>query len=228
MCASEASALSLDTTKDKYDKGRGSSSECPRAGAMMLETRDGLRRQVSTTCNTWSCVACRDKNNRRFRTTVSSGCSTLGRCAFITITYKAGSERLRRAGCVQRDWQALSRRLKKHSPWVSQLEWLRVVERTKKGTPHLHLLMGTIPQEKRINCWRRSDFKVGVFQERMAMCGCLSHEVARSWRAVTRGESWIVFGIPVTSAKGAASYLGKYLAKGFVGGRRYNKSSGWP
>ncbi len=226
----EAELLSLDTIKDKYNKGRGSSSDCPRAGAMMLQTYDGLKRQVTTACNTWSCVGCRDRNKMRFRNIVASGCSTLGRCSFITITYKAGSKRLERAGCVQRDWQALTRRLKKQSPWVSQLEYLKVTEKTKKGTPHHHLIMGTIPLEKKINCWRRNDFQVGVFRERMGVCGCLSHEIARSWASVTGGESFIVFGVAVTSARGAGSYLGKYMAKVMPegNGRRFSKSNGWP
>lgn len=90
--------------------------------------------------------------------------------------------------------------------------------------------MGTIPPDKKINCWRRGDFQISVFQERMAVCGCLSHEMARSWSAVTNGESYIVFGIPVAGANGAGSYLAKYMGKVMpeANGRRFSKSNGWP
>jgi len=221
--------FSLDTYKDNWDKGRGSSSGCPRAGAVILQTGSGAIRQVTTNCNTWSCVSCRDRNLKRFKAVVASGCLMLGRCSFITITYKAGSERLGDAGCVQKDWQALMRRLKQQSPWIQKLAYLRVTEVTKKGTPHIHAIFGTIPQRKRINCWG-SEFRIGNYKDRMASCDCFSHEVGRSWSAVNGGESYICFGIAVTSARGAGAYLGKYMSKNmFVGhGRRFNKSRDWP
>ncbi len=61
-------------------------------------------------------------------------------------------------------------------------------------------------------------------------CPCFSHEVARAWSAVTRGESYICFGIAVTSASGAGAYLGKYMGKDMftAKGRRFQKSRGWP
>ncbi len=223
-------SLPLDTYKDNWDKGRGSSAACPRAGAVMLETAGGATRQVTTNCNTWSCVACRDRNLRRFKAVVSCGCLTLGRCSFITITYKAGSKRLADAGCVQSDWAALMRRLKKQSPWIRKMAYLRVTELTKKGTPHIHAIFGTMPEEKRINCWG-SRFIIGPYKERMETCECFSHQVGRSWLKVTGGDSYICFAIAVTSAKGAGAYLAKYMGKHMQErsvGRRFNKSRNWP
>jgi len=223
-------ASALDIYKDNWNKGRGSSSECPRAGAVILETVSGAIRQVTTNCNTWRCVSCRDRNLKRFKAVVSLGCSTLGRCSFITITYKAGSKRLADVNCVQKDWIALMRRLKAQSPWIQKMAYLRVTELTKKGTPHIHAIFGTIPRERRINCWARNEFAIKRYVARMKTCECFSHEVGRSWSAVTSGESYICFGITVTSARGAGAYLGKYMAKGmFAGeGRRFNKSRDWP
>ena len=222
--------LSLDTTKDKYNRGSGSSSSCPRSGAVILETRKGLTEEVTTNCNTWRCVGCRNRNLKRFKGIVSSGCLTLGRCSFITITYKAGSERLEDVACVQKDWTALMRRLRKASPWISQMEYLRVTELTKKGTPHIHAIFGTIPAEKLINCWKTGEFHVQRFVADMAVCNCFSHEMAREWSKVTKGESYICFGIAVTSARGAGAYLGKYMGKEMfeTEGRRFQKSNGWP
>jgi len=231
MAASESERpCALDTYKDNWDKGRGSSGDCPRAGAVILETAGGAIREVSTNCNTWRCVGCRNRNLTRFKAVVSSGCSTLGRCSFITITYKAGSRRLEDAGCVQADWQALMRRLKRRSPWIKKMAYLRVTELTKKRTPHIHAIFGTIPQKKRINCWGAGEFRIKRYREIFETCDCFSHEVGRSWSAVNGGESYICFGIAVTSATGAGAYLGKYMAKGMFDrvGRRFNKSRDWP
>ncbi len=232
MAASDSERPSaLDTTKDKYDKGRGSSALCPRVGGMILESWRGQVTGVTTNCNTWSCVACRERNLRRFKAIVKSGCSTLGRCSLMTITYKAGSRRLRDADCVSKDWQALTRVLKRESPWIRSMQYLKVKEMTKKGTPHLHIIFGTVPQDKMINCWRRGDFRVGPYRRRIPTCPCFSHAMARAWSAVTDGESYICFAVPVTGAAGAASYLAKYMAKTMfrdVQGRRYSKSLGWP
>jgi len=223
-------ALSLDTTKDNYNRGSATSSICPRAGAIILETPKGLVKEVTTNCNTWSCISCRDRNLRRFKAVVSSGVSSLGRCAFITTTYKAGSARLKVAGCVQRDWIALMRQLALQSPTIRKMEYLRVTEMTKKGTPHIHAIFGTIPQEMRIKCWGNGEFQINVYRERLGTCECFSHQVARSWSAVTKGESYICFAVPVTSGKGAGAYLGKYMGKDMFEnqGRRFNKSRGWP
>ncbi len=232
MCEAEQreAGSTLDTTKDNWNKGRGSSSLCLRAGAIILETRGGKIRQVGTNCNTWRCVSCRDRNLKRFKAIVSSGCLTLGRCSFITITYKAGSARLDRVDCVQKDWQALMRRLKSANPTMKKMAYLRVTEITKRGTPHIHAIFGTIPPTKQINCWGRGEFRIARYRERMETCECFSHEVGRSWSAVTHGESYICFGVTVTSARGAGAYLGKYMAKSMFAaqGRRFNKSRDWP
>ncbi len=231
----EAELPPLDTTKDNYDKGSGSSSRCPRAGAIILETWKGLRTQVGTSCNTWRCISCRNRNMARFKATVVSGCLTLGRCSFITITYKTDSPRLQDAGCVARDWAAFWRRLKKSDPSL-KLQWLRIMEVTKKGTPHFHVLVGTVPPNLAIRCWGRYGFSAQRYKARMPTCSCLSHKMGRAWSGVTKGESWIVFGVPVYSGAGAASYLAKYISKDLGGtrygalgmGRRFSKSNGWP
>lgn len=73
-------------------------------------------------------------------------------------------------------------------------------------------------------------FNIEWYKRRLETCACLSHEMGRAWSAVTKGESYIVFGITVTSAKGAGAYLGKYLSKDMFEKteRRFRKSNGWP
>lgn len=227
----------LDTTKDKwYKPGSGSSSECPRQGSILLERRRGGGVTiVQTNCNSWRCLGCRDRNSRRFRAIVEVGCSTLKRSCFITTTYRAGSSRLDDAECVGKDWRALWRHLRKSSPWTQKLEWLRVMEVTKRQTPHFHLIAGPIPEGKPINCWG-SSLEIRTYRERLESCECVAHTFARSWSRVQRGESYLVHAIAVSSAKGAGKYLAKYMGKAQGGvvnhntgmKRRWSTSRGWP
>ncbi len=212
MLGERSEPFSLDTTKDKWNKGSSSTSLCPRAGAMMLETRKGAIALKQTNCNSWRCLSCRDRNRNRFKAIVSHGVSILGRCSFITLTYKAGSARLQLAGCVTRDWKAFWRLLNRQHPEYKTMGVLRVMELTKKRTPHYHLILGPLPRGKRVRCWKK-EFRVSDYSERMESCACVAHDMARAWCAVTAGESWIVHAVPVTSAKYAGAYLAKYMMK---------------
>ncbi len=224
----------LDNSKDNwYDKGSSTTDRCPREGSMLLEGRDGTRTIVNTNCNTWRCVSCRDRNAQRFRALVKHGVSRLGRCMFITITYKRGSQRLESAGCVARDWRAFWRLLNRQ--WPETKEWgvLRVMEVTKKQTPHFHLIVGQVSSYER--CYGRS-FRIATFLERFETCECWSHRCSRAWSMVTAGESYIVHSMPVVGASGAAGYLAKYMNKEFEAERavqlgmirRYSTNRKWP
>lgn len=74
------------------------------------------------------------------------------------------------------------------------------------------------------------------FKQRLDSCLCLAHEIAREWYVVT-GDSYMVHTTLVTSGKGAAGYMAKYLVKQWdvedryanVGmERRWSSSRGWP
>lgn len=232
---SEGDLNSLDTYRTN-GTGRGSSGDCPRAGSVLLEDWRMRRVLINTTCNSWRCLGCRDRNMAAFKARVSTGVSRLGRCSFTTLTYKADVRPQSDAKYVSTDWKALMRRLRRNAPWVKDLAWLRVMELTQKGTPHHHLVMGPIPQGKQIRCWRRNDKIVADwYLGRMDSCECLAHCIAREWYAVT-GDSWMVHAIPVTSSKGAGAYLAKYMRKEFDGeraetlgmSRRWSTSRSWP
>ena len=226
----------LDTTKDKwYNPGAASSSHCPRQGSILLERRRGGGvTVVQTTCNSWRCLGCRNRNERRFRAIVEIGCSTLKRSCFITITYKAGARRLADAQCVPKDWRALWRVLHKQTLWTRDLKWLRVMETTKKGTPHFHLIAGPIPEAKPINCWG-SSLEIKRYRERLDTCECVAYTFARAWRRVQRGESYLVHAMVINSEKGAGKYLAKYMEKTLADeliergmARRWSTSRDWP
>lgn len=238
MCEAEqreAELSPLDTTKDNcYNPGAASSSSCPRGGSILLERRRGGGVTiVRTTCNSWRCLGCRDRNLNRFKAMVSTGASTLGRCAFITITYRAGSGRLQDAECVSKDWKALWRRLHKTESWTRNLQWVRVMELTKKGVPHFHLIAGPIEEGRAINCWG-SSLEIRRYRERLASCECVAHTFARSWSGVQHNESYIVHAIGVREGRSVGSYMAKYMSKAFEWPgqtgmlRKYSKSRGWP
>ncbi len=213
--------------------GIATTSQCYRPGSIVLVARDsGELIVVPTSCKTWRCKGCRDRMINLFKARVVIGCSTLGRCAFITLTYQADSTRLQAAGCVARDWKALWRRL----PQWKHLKWLRVMEATKKGIPHHHVVMGPIPTTTRIRCWDESRIRIGAYERGREKCECLAHVFSRAWYGVT-GDSFIVHATPVLGAAGAGAYMAKYLAKTFpvmdrleaLGmSRRWATSRGWP
>ncbi len=230
--------VDLETGEVLSLPGAAMSSVCPRAGGVLLGTvvpgtYYERRVRIDTNCKTWRCLGCRDRMMALFKARVAIGCYRLGRCAFMTLTYVAGSPRLMDAGCVREDWRALFRRFKREDPYLRGLEWLRVMELTKAGTPHHHLVMGTTTGRSR--CWSRYGFEVKRYRRVFDRCDCLSHRIARHWQGVT-GDSYIVLGTPVTGAVGAGSYMGKYLGKEFDGARaevlgmarRWSNSRGWP
>ncbi len=210
--------------------GVASSSTCYRQGKVWLVSNSGEYGWLPTTCKTWRCKGCRDRMTSLFKARVEIGCSILQRCAFITGTYKLESPRLEDAGCVKRDWKALWRSLPQYR---ESLKWLRVMEVTKKMTPHWHMVAGTITDD--IRCWT-GKLRIGQYNKRWESCECLAHNFARAWYAVT-GDSYIVHTTPVLGARGAGAYMAKYLSKTFgtegrhkaLGmSRRWSSSRGWP
>ncbi len=215
--------------------GRASSSFCVNGGSIKLITLSGRSTLMKTNCKTWSCLGCRNRMIALFKARVVAGVSALGRCAFITITYKAGVESERDAEYVRKDWVALFRRMRAQKNRASRWKWIRVIELTKKGTPHHHLIVGPIGVDDVISCMSRS-FDVKRYRRRFGNCSCLVHELAVHWKAVT-GDSYIVHGREVVGVEGAATYMAKYLTKTFMRDdrqkqtgmeRRWSTSRGWP
>lgn len=195
---------------------------------------------MPTICKTWSCVACREKVLARVKDKISYGCSMVGRCFFITVTVKSQSGGQKDAVYVQAAWQALIRNLKQGYP---SLTWFKVVEATKRGTPHLHLVMGGITPKDRVPCCtgKGADGKcIHPWTKKWALgpCrkDCLEHELAKVWYYITH-DSWVIDCREVVGFKGAGSYMAKYFTKaalsydvlanlGFT--RRWSCSRNWP
>lgn len=205
-------------------------NECPKGGYIWLTSIYNQTVVCPTSCKTWGCRVCIRKVLAAFRLRVQVGSSRLGECAFITVTYRTSGASRKTAPSVSRDLGAL---LRKTKLWWPKIAWLKVVELTRQGQPHLHLIAG--PVNERIRCYGRS-FDVRRFEQRFETCLCISHRMSRVWKEIT-GDSFIIHTTPVLGAKGAAAYLSKYMAKGlddrskleslgFL--RRWSRSRNWP
>lgn len=170
------------------------------------------------------------------RDRMESGCLTDESYMLITFTYHMGYESQRDAACVKEDWTALLRLWKRSCP---NLRWFKVVEATKKGQPHLHLLVSGIGDRVADCKHDRGECRhprTARWAWSVCRVNCLEHELSKYWNDIT-GDSWIVDARPGFGVRGASAYLTKYMAKGFeefarlteLGfKRRYSTSRNWP
>lgn len=200
---------------------------CESGGTVYLNRPESFKSREQTTeaalkvaCKRWTCEICKGVNLWRFKKMVSNGCSILGASVFITLTYrKRPREAVRTVAYVNATWRRFLARWKYHNPEVEKTEWVRVTELTKRGQPHIHVILS----------WPCNTISMEIAKR-------IENEIRPIWRLVTR-DSFVVHVVPVTSAPGAGAYLAKYLAKnmedrdkllwlGFK--KRYSRSGGWP
>jgi len=218
--------------------GIATSLECPKAGYIRLEDKYGRSITCETTCKTWGCLGCRERVKSLIKMRISSGCSTLKQCYLITLTFRMGRGLQRDAASVQEAWTRLLRSLK-YNPKNNRIAWLKIVEATKKGQPHLHLIVGNIGSRKPC-CMKSANECMHPWTKEWMLrdceVNCIEHEWAKLWFDCT-GDSYVVDARHVLGANGAAAYLGKYLVKGMVHrnileelgfARRWSKSRNWP
>ncbi|HIN78515.1 MAG TPA: hypothetical protein EYM97_06760 [Gemmatimonadetes bacterium] len=175
----------------------------------------GAAAYFATTCKTWGCASCRERLVQLFRMRVQYGCSALKSSWLITLTLRLGSTGVRDASFVNKAWRkfwVLYRQLDPEE--AKRVAWFKVIESTKKGQPHLHLVAGGLTGTK--------------------------STIQRRWRKLwleASGDSYIVDVRKVWSSYGAGSYLSKYLSKGVdkfnelrkLGfERRWSRSRNWP
>lgn len=213
--------------------GEATSKDCPKGGYVWL-TKFGRRYVVPTTCKTWSCNGCRDRVKAVVLARIESGILRAGSCFLITVTLRlAQGKGIRDAAFVAVAWRKLLRLLKLRS---KNLCWMRVIEVTKQGQPHLHLVAGGLNGQKSSCETHPHPYGLAWLHHCKSSDVCIEHEWARLWYAIT-GDSFVVHAVPVLGAAGAAAYLGKYLVKtmlhrdkllalGFK--RRWSRSRNWP
>ncbi len=108
---------------------------CPKAGYVVLTSDRGQKGAYRTICKSWSCRVCQKKKKSLFIEMVKHGCSVLGRCYSITLTFKMGLGEQRDARSAEGALRAFFRRLRRLYP---NLQYLKVLEMTKKNQPHYH------------------------------------------------------------------------------------------
>lgn len=196
-----------------------------------LTSQDDRKVIMPTACKTWGCPPCAGRVAALFRARVAIGASRLGRCGFITVTYRAQNRINQTADVSAKDWRALLLSLKKSGKTVP---WLKVTELTQQNVPHHHLIVG--PVSGTMRCYGRETFDVRRHVARMDDCDCLSHVWSRAWLAVT-GDSYICHVTPVVGPGGAGAYMAKYMGKshgaraklkGLGYARRWSSSRDWP
>jgi len=88
-------------------------------------------------CRSWSCEVCQPRRRSQLLAQAASGRPQ----RFITLTARPGSsssprERLR---VLAHSWRVIVKRLHRLHP-LKEIEYMAVVEATKRGEPHLHIL----------------------------------------------------------------------------------------
>lgn len=212
--------------------GIASLDACPRAGFIRLYNKFGMSVTMPTKCKTWRCNGCRDRALAVVRGRIQSGCYSLGRCYFITLTFRMGEGCQQDADSVRVVWTRFLRTWKSKHP---EMSWFRVVEATKRSQPHLHLLMGGLGIRRdvcdRDHSWKDVDWAFEDCPQK-----CLEHEISYDWFNET-GDSYVVAVRLVQGPAGAASYITKYMVKaithrevlyGLGFKRLFSTSRNWP
>lgn len=211
--------------------------ECPRAGYLMLWTTDDSI-VVPTNCKTWRCLSCRDRVQGLLKSRIVRGCLLLGRSWLITVTFRTVGSARRTAASVAKVWAHFLRSLRK--TYRMEPAWLRILEATKKGQPHIHMVMGNLPETLKTTCTGktaggRPNHRFDTKWLRKE-CICFEHVVARAWYEAS-GDSYVVDCRLVLGAAGAAAYMAKYLTKAVLSyetlyklgfHRRWSRSRNWP
>lgn len=111
----------------------------------LVKTRAEVLTLAPLKCRRWNCPECQPERQRQLRGKAKAGNAN----SFLTLTVNPAEldTPLQRAAAVVRAWRLL--RLRAMRRWkLKRLPFLAVFEATKKGEPHLHILMRApfIPQ----------------------------------------------------------------------------------
>lgn len=208
-----------NTVQAPFIKGRRY-QECPRRGYSIL-TREGPGLQrliIQTRCKQKGCVPCAPAVRSHVALKAEIGNLIRPFSYFITLTLRKGTEPPRDARFVQKAWRQFLQRMKYTNEWWGETKNLKVIELTKRGQPHLHLMVTGVPGGKEAKCkGNRNDkdwVKNGCYR---LGAECIHHEVAKAWARVTEklgNESWVIDVSKVRSSKKAGLYISKYVTKG--------------
>lgn len=159
------------------------STACPKGA--LVACHDGARRIVPAPCGRWQCKNCGWRLAQKLATRI--GLTRIDR--FVTLTLRANDwdATIHQLDFINASWRSLYKRIKRKFP-NEELGYVKVVEFTKVGTPHLHIALQSPFLSQR---W-----------------------LSRNWRELT--GSHIVDIRKITSQRSVARYLSKYLTKSTV------------
>jgi len=150
-------------------------------------------------CRSWGCEHCQPE--RKAQLLAKAACGAPTRFLTLTVNPHIGEGPEDRLRLLANAWRLVLKRLRRHYPGKS-IEFLAVVEETKKGEPHLHILL-------------RAPY--------------LPQSLISAWMAEII-ESPIVDIRKIDSIKKAVLYVAKYIAKKpaqFGTSKRYWCSGSW-
>lgn len=144
-------------------------------------------------CRSWSCDLCAEKRKKQLIALAKSG--EPNRFLTLTVSPAAGDTPEDAYAVLMRAWHLIVKRLRR-DPRFEKIAYLWVVEATKAGQPHLHILL-------------RSPF--------------LSQSLISEWMSEL-ASSPIVYIESIKTLKQVANYVAKYVAKAparFGSSKRY-------
>lgn len=171
--------------------------KCPN-GTLVLQHPPAAK-LVPSLCRKWNCPSCGPRKARRLRKRLSK--TRPNRLVTLTLRPEPGLSPRDHLAIANRAWSVIWRRLRrKHGPKAAG--YAKIVELTKAGTPHLHIIVDCPWIEQR---W-----------------------LSAAWRDLT--GSFIVDVRAVTRKRGIAGYLTAYLTKALEvppGMRKWSASRQW-
>ena len=190
--------------------------ECPRKGYSVLRRKFQNPLLIETRCKQKRCVPCGPAVRAHVALKAEIGSWIRGGSYFITLTNKMGTGLQKDAGSVQVDWRRFLYLLKRNYPQLTEkMHWMKVIELTQKGQPHLHLIVTGLPGGTQDRCRGRKDEREWVEKGCFLAEGtCLLHAVSKTWLATT-GDSWVCDTSKVRSASSVGNYVGKYITKAY-------------
>lgn len=167
--------------------------------ASVVNTGDGKVTAATLYCKRWTCQTCAPKRQKGLKALARAGEPTL----FLTLTSRLSddSDPDESARALVRAWQLIVKRAKRKFQ-IKRLPFITIIERTKKGMPHLHILLRLkwLPQK-----W-----------------------ISEQMDDITGAP--IVYIEQIQNSAKIAAYVSKYIAKEphqFAGCKRYWRSQDW-
>jgi len=157
------------------------------------------RRARPLKCRSWGCEQCRPDRKAQLLARAAAGSAT--RFLTLTVNPSVGSSPAERLRMLSHAWRTVVKRIRREHGHDS-CEFLAVVEETKKGEPHLHILLRSVYLPQKF----LSD----------AMNELISSPIVDIRKIRNRRE--------------VINYVAKYIAKApaqFDGSKRYWTSKNW-